>query len=173
MGYAVRHPERIRKIAVMNTGAWRSLVVPARIRMCRIPGWGELLVRSLNLFVNLASRQTTVKPLSPAVRAGYLAPYGSYAERVAVLAFVRDIPLVPGRPCWEELGTIEAGMEQLRETPLLYQWGEHDWCFTTLYRDGWVERFPNARGDTYPDAGHYLLEDAAAQVVPKLVEFFG
>ena len=173
MGYATRHPERIRKIAVMNTAAWRSLAVPARIRMCRAPVWGELLARRLNLFVRLAARQTTVKPLAADARAGYLAPYGSYAERVAVLAFVRDIPLVPGRPGWEELGRIEDGMARLRDAPLLWQWGGHDWCFTTRYRDGWLERFPDARGDVYADAGHYLLEDAADRIVPKLVEFFG
>ena len=45
MGYAVRHPENIRRIVVLNTGAFRSNSIPFRIAVCGVPVLGDLLVR--------------------------------------------------------------------------------------------------------------------------------
>ena len=51
-----------------------------RIAACRIPVLGELAVRGLNAFARAATTMATARGLSPEVRAGYLAPYGSWHD---------------------------------------------------------------------------------------------
>jgi pimeloyl-ACP methyl ester carboxylesterase len=50
-------------------------------------------------------------------------------------------------------------------------WGMKDWCFDPLFLQEWQERFPKAAVGKYPDAGHYVLEDAHARVVPEVQDF--
>ncbi len=48
--------------------------------------------------------------MTPAVRAGLLAPYDSWRHRVAIDRFVHDIPLYPGIPAMLRWQQIEAGL---------------------------------------------------------------
>jgi haloalkane dehalogenase len=35
----------------------------------------------------------------------------------------------------------------------------------------WIRRFPKAQVHSYPDAGHYILEDMKDEVVPLIENF--
>ncbi|MCC8189760.1 MAG: alpha/beta fold hydrolase, partial [Planctomycetes bacterium] len=59
LGYAMRHPYRIRRVVVMNTSVFTAGDMPTRIKMCRWPLIGEALVRGFNLFAGEATRTTT------------------------------------------------------------------------------------------------------------------
>lgn len=171
IGYAVRHPERIRRVVVLNTSAFSAGTMPLRIRLCRVPVLGALLVRGLNAFAGGAAYMTTKTPLSPAARKGFLLPYDSWKNRVAVHRFVQDIPLAPGTATGELFRETERLLpEALGNKPLLIQWGMRDWCFTPFFLNLWKERFPRAEADGY-DAGHYLLEDAGDVIIPRIRTF--
>ena len=73
MGCAGRLADRFQKFVLMNTGAFRSLAIPFRISLCRIPMLGTLGDRGLNLFARAALTMAVEKPLSPAARAGFIA----------------------------------------------------------------------------------------------------
>ena len=94
--------------------------------------FGPLAVQGLNLFVRAALRTTVCKPerMTPAVKAGYLAPYDSWRHRVAVLRFVLDIPMRPSHPSYQTLVKIEEGLAQFAGQPICLIWGMRDWCFT-------------------------------------------
>jgi len=113
------------------------------------------------------------KPMTGAVKRGYLAPYNSWANRAAVNAFVKDIPLKASHPSWQTLVDVEAGLEQFKEHPMLLVWGERDWCFTTKFLDEFEQRFPNAETLRIPDGGHYVFEDAHEIFLPRVEEFLG
>lgn len=163
-GYAGRHPERIAAQIIMNTAAFRSTEIPRRISLCRLPRLGKLLVRGLNGFAGAAAWMAVEKRLPALVRQGFLAPYDSWANRVALHRFVEDIPLEPGHPSWETLLKVEAGLEQFRDRPTLILWGGKDFCFTEKFFQEWQRRFPAARSVFLESAGHYLLEDAGSEV---------
>lgn len=173
-GYAIRHPEKIRRMTAMNTAAFLSDQCPWRIKVCKIPLFGTLAVRGLNAFAGAAVKMATTRPggLEKQVKAGYLAPYDSFATRIATLRFVQDIPLSPRHPTWKTIDDIQNQLSTLSAKPLLLCWGMRDFCFTPEFLDRWVEFFPAAQVRTFDDCGHYLLEDAGDDVVQEIAGFF-
>jgi haloalkane dehalogenase len=174
MAYAHRHPERIKRLVLLNTAAFRpppGKRLPWSLRLCRAPLLGPLLVRGLNLFCRGAQRVCVRRRLPPDVRAAYLAPYDSWANRIAVLRFVQDIPLRPGDRAYDLLVQVEQGLERFRGLPILICWGERDFVFDGLIREEWQRRFPEAEVHRFPEAGHYVLEDAGDQIVPLVRDF--
>lgn len=171
IGYAVRHPERINRVVALNTSVFTDGDMPFRIKLCRWPGLGPFLIRGLNAFAGLGAVVTTVKPLPPEVRRFFVMPYNTWDNRVAVNGFVQDIPLDRRGETYEELASIQAkATKLLAERPTLVQWGMKDWCFTPYFLNLWRTRVPNAEADEY-QAGHYLLEDAGADIIPRIRAF--
>lgn len=172
MGLAVRIPERVESVVVMNTAAFPSQRIPLRIRMCRVPLLGDLIVRGFNGFARGALTMAVVNKMAPTVARGYLEPYDSWAHRIALLRFVQDIPLTPKDASWKSLTEIDQGLKLLQDIPMLILWGGRDFCFTRHFYNEWLQRFPGAESHFFPDAGHYVLEDAFNAMAPRLTTFF-
>lgn len=168
MGAAVAAPERFRQFILCNTGAFRFASCPWRIRVCRIPGLGDWAVKGCNAFARAAVRMAVEKSerMTPVVRAGLLAPYDNWHNRRATHEFVRDIPLSPRDRSYETLVRIEEGLSQFQNHPVTLLWGMRDWCFTPAFLRRFQEIFPQAQTYTFPDAGHYLIEDAWEEILP-------
>lgn len=172
-GAALRHPERIERLFVMNTAAFPADRIPWRINVCKTPLLGELAVRGLNAFARAAVTMAMEDSarMTPVVRAGYLAPYDSWRTRIATHRFVRDIPMSEKHPSYGTLAAIDEGLASLKQKPVRIAWGMRDWCFTPAFEAMWQERFPEARSLKIDRAGHYVLEDAHEEVLPWLREF--
>ena len=171
MGFAGRRPEMIESLVVFNTAAFCSNRIPWRIKICRTPLLGPLMIRGVNLFARAAIRMAVNRPLSPEIVRGYLAPYDSWQNRIATLRFVQDIPLSEKDRSWETLKEVEAGLDLFTETPMLILWGGKDFCFNDHFYNEWRRRFPNARAEYFPEAGHYVLEDAFDEIGPMVLNF--
>ncbi|MEW4486890.1 alpha/beta fold hydrolase [Thalassoglobus sp. JC818] len=171
MGAAGRLPDRFRNFVMMNTAAFRSQEMPWRIAVCRTPVLGAIGVRGFNLFAGAAVSQAVEKPLSPAVKSGYLYPYDSWANRIAVHRFVQEIPLNAAHPTYQTLVEVEENLAQFKDRPFLLPWGEKDWCFTTNFLEEWERRFPNATTVRMPSAGHYIFEDEPEQLIAAIETF--
>ena len=175
MTYATRHPERIARLVVLNTAAFHlppSKPFPWPLRVCRdwpIAAW---LVRGCNAFARGTARiGCTHHPLSRAVRDAYIAPYDSWAHRIAVHRFVQDIPLRPGDRCYETVTEVQDRLHLLADVPTLIGWGMKDFVFDHHFLREWVRRFPQAEVQRFPAAGHYVLEDEAEALVPRVRSF--
>ena len=173
MGFAVRHPERIRRLVIFNTAAFLSSEIPLGLSLCRIPGFGAIAIRGFNMFARGAIRWACVKQerMTEEVRAGYLAPYDNFANRVANLRFVQDIPMSPDSPSYSVIQHIEENLKLFREHPVQIIWGAHDFVFNDHFLKRWQEIFPQAEVHRMEDAGHYVVEDAHERILPLLYEF--
>ncbi|MBU5637550.1 alpha/beta fold hydrolase [Geomonas sp. Red69] len=175
MGYASRHPERIGRIVVLNTAAFhlpKEKKFPLGLKICRDTLLGTLLVRGFNAFSVGASIVGCKKnPMPQELMKAYRAPYDSWQNRIATLRFVQDIPLAPGDRGYDLVSEIAAGLERFSDLPMAIFWGELDFVFDTTFLAEWKRRFPKAQVHSYPDAGHYVLEDMKGEVVPLIVEF--
>ena len=177
MGYAVRHPERIKRLVILNTAAFHLPATkrfPWPLWLGRNTHLGAFLILRLNAFCRVAARVCCKRgPLSAEVKQLYLEPYNSVENRVAVLRFVQDIPLKDGDPSYGAVTEIQDGLEQFRTLPILICWGERDFVFSLEFLDEWLRRFPNAEVHRFPDAGHYVLEDACSEIVELVRGFMG
>jgi len=173
MGAAALAPERFERFVFLNTATFRSSRCPVRIRLCRLPILGRLAVQGLNLFARAALRMAVTDPrnLSPAVRAGLLAPYDNWRSRTAIYQFVRDIPLRASHPSYTPLKEIEGALAQFRDHPVCLIWGMRDWCFTPAFLDRFLGFFPGAEVHRLADAGHYVVEEAPRDVVRAIGAF--
>jgi pimeloyl-ACP methyl ester carboxylesterase len=172
--FAHHHPARIKRLVILNTAAFPMPAgkrLPWSLWWCRAPVVGPLLVRGLNAFSRGAIHYCVRKPLSPAVRDGYLAPYDSWQNRIAVLRFVQDIPLAPGDRGYDLVHEVAGGLHRFASLPMLICWGERDFVFDHNFLDEWHRRFPAAEVHRFPDAGHYVLEDAGADILPLIRDF--
>ncbi len=171
-GFAAKFPAMIGRLVVLNTAAFTSARIPLRIAACKLPAVGPLLVRGLNGFAAPATVMAMHRrALSPEERRAYLFPYDSWANRVGVNSFVQDIPLRPSHRSWATLVGVEQGLTQFRDRPALLEWGGRDFCFNDSFLWRWREVLPHAEVHRHGDAGHYILEDAREDVVPRVAAF--
>lgn len=175
LGAAVAEPSRFDRFVLFNTAAFRSQRIPWRIRICRTPLLGEWAVRGLNAFARAALTMAVAKRerMTPAVRAGLLAPYDTWANRIAIHRFVTDIPLSPLHPSYATLEAIEQRLATLADRPMMFIWGMKDWCFTPHFLERFLEFFPDAEVHRLFDASHYVVEDAHERIVPLVDGFLG
>ena len=170
-GFAARHPAKIGRIVILNTAAFPSPRIPASIALCKLPVLGPFLVRGFNAFAGpAASMAMHRRRLMTEEKRGYLFPYDSWATRVAVAEFVRDIPMNPSHRSWTTLTAVEAGLAQFPDHPVLIVWGGKDFCFDDTFLARWREIFPKAKVERIADAGHYVIEDAA-EALPLIRDF--
>ncbi len=174
-GFAGKYPEKVRRIALLNTCGFRLKTVPWFLKLVHIPVLGEILVRQLNMFLLLALRLGTVSGATKAspTRDGYLAPYLSAGDRHAIYRFVLDIPLSPAHPSYPAMLALEENLSRLQNIPLLILWGMKDPVFTPGVLADWMTRFPRAEVERFENGGHFVLEDELDSISKRLTEFFG
>jgi haloalkane dehalogenase len=156
MAWAVRFPERVARLVLRN----RAL--------------GALAPRSSDFFIRTAARTCcTRRPLPAEVLDAYLAPYATWADRIALLRFPQDVPLVASDPSYGLVSTIQAGLAQFRQTPTMICWGDRDVVFPPRVLDIWRDHFPHAEVHRFPDCGHWVLEDAPDEIAACVRAFLG
>jgi haloalkane dehalogenase len=171
-GFAVRNPHLIGRIVILNTAAFTSNLIPSRIALCRAPAIGPLIVRGLNGFAGPATWMSMHRrKLTREERDGFLYPYRSWADRVAINAFVQDIPMNASHPSWPTLRRIEERLDVFQDSPVQIVWGGKDFCFNDLFLERWKLFLPRARVHRIADAGHYVLADARNEAVPLIADF--
>ncbi len=174
MAWAAEHPERIARLVILNTAAFplpADKHFPWPLWLTRTPV-GTVLVRRFNAFSAIASRVCVTRaPMSKEVRRAYTAPYDSYEDRIATLRFVQDIPLRPGDRGWDVLEATASRLHFFAHLPALICWGDRDFVFDHAFLREWRRFLPEAQVVRFPDAGHYVLEDAADEIV-ELAERF-
>ena len=69
------------------------------------------------------------------------------------------------------MSEVDRGIGQFRHLPMQIVWGEQDFVFDRHFLAEWRRRFPEAAVKSYPDAGHYILEDMQDEVVPLISRF--
>ena len=173
LGALLARKDRFKKIILFNTAAFPPPYIPFRIRVCRWPIVGKIGLQGFNLFARAATHMATEQTggLPKSIADGMLAPYDSWANRVATYKFVKDIPLNQRHPTWSVLENIESRLQEVADWPIMMVWGMKDWCFRPECLERLQQHWPSAEVHKMAEAGHYVIEDEAEQV-QQLVEDF-
>src|SRR5262249_2580604 len=91
LSWAVAHPERVARLAILNPYAHRprgKVPLPLSLRLFRTPVVGEVMVKGLHLFVRgFLFRVGVVRRerLTSEVKRAYFAPHPTWSSRTGVL----------------------------------------------------------------------------------------
>jgi haloalkane dehalogenase len=109
--------------------------------------------------------------VSSQVRAAYIGPYDSPANRIATLRFVQDIPLEKNDPGFDILLNTAEHLGQFSKVPCLIAWGAKDFVFDDAFLRKWLELYPDAEVHRFADCGHYILEDGGPGLIETIRAF--
>lgn len=175
LAFACRNPQLVKRIVLMNSAGFGlppQKTFPLALTLSRSDNLGAVLVRGFNAFALTASYICCQKQSMPApLRRAYRAPYDSWQHRRAVHRFVQDIPLKESDPSWKLINFVSDHLVSLQDKPLLIIWGEKDFVFDRKFLDEWRRRWPQAEIHSYPDGGHYILEDLGDEAVGLIRNF--
>ena len=173
-GWALSHQAQVRRLLVTNTAAFplpADKAMPWQLALGRNSWLGALLIRGFNAFAAVAARVGVVDPMPVDIRRTYLAPYDSWAHRIATLRFVQDIPLSEHDPAWPLVAQAGKRLHEYAGRPAFIGWGMRDFVFDQHFLDGFMRALPDAEAHAFEDAGHYVLEDKHAVLVPAMRRF--
>ena len=176
LAWAARHPERIHSLGLFNTFLHRperTLSLPLPLRLFRVPGLGELLVKGLHAIVRVFLFRAGVRRperLTATTKCAYLAAHPRWTTRAGVLGFARQFPAGPAGVVAELHAEVHRGLAALAHRPVFIAWAAHDAIFGAEYQARWRRDFPSAECVDI-DAGHFLQEDAPEAVLPPLLDF--
>jgi pimeloyl-ACP methyl ester carboxylesterase len=172
--WAVQNPQRIARLVILNTAAFplpEEKRMPPALSLVRDSRIGEFLVLRFNAFSRIAARVAFKKPVSKEIRKAYTLPYDSPANRIATARFVQDIPLSENDPGFDILLQTAEHLHLLEDKPCLIAWGEKDFVFDKTFLKRWLEYYPDAQINRYPDCGHYILEDGGPALIDIIKNF--
>jgi haloalkane dehalogenase len=167
IGFAVagRHSDRFGAFVIGNTWAWPKSDPGTRFfsRLMGGPIGGYLILRR-NVFVEqIIPRNVRRKQLPEPVMAAYRGPFPTPESRRPIHVLPREI--LGSRPF---LGDVERGLAQLGDRRALLVWPTKDAAFRDRERRTWEGLFPQHQTVMLDGAGHYIQEDAAAEIVDAI-----
>lgn len=176
LGFATAHPDRVKRLVVMNTWAFRireGTPLHPLLEQFRVPGVGEAFVQGANLFVEgfLPAGIHQRHRINDTMMRAYRAPFPDFNSRAPILAFPRDIPVGDDHPSTPTMGAIEDRLKALR-VPMLIVWGMRDLALpAALIEARWLKYFADAEVHRLEHAGHFLQEDEPDRIVDIILGF--
>jgi haloalkane dehalogenase len=171
LAYATRHPENVRALVLFNTWLW-SLRGTRAERLSRLMGspLGRFLYQRLNASprVLLPAAFGDRSKLTKDVHRQYIRAFGSPEERRGPWVLARE--LVGSSDWYEELWSRR---EALVGKPTLLLWGMKDPAFGGTALERWKQALPRARVVEFPDAGHFVQEEAPEEAGQAIRAFLG
>jgi haloalkane dehalogenase len=186
VGYAVRHPERVHSLVLMNTvvgygtAGRRDLPSPLDTPWFRWIRDGLPTGRTHAVLSQLGSTILSVMQIvglerldrvDPTFIRAYAAPFPTPADCHGAIEFPLDLALGRIRDFVREGAP---GVPALRNKPALMIEGMRDRAIPpALALADFAGLWPNAPMIQVPEAGHYIQEDAPETAIPALQTFLG
>lgn len=167
---AIEHPQRLKRIVLMNTWMWSVNGDPHYERFSGFMGGmiGRWLIRRFNFFANVVMKKAMGDPakLPPPVHRHYLMPLQQRDERKGCWTFPRQII---GSSDW--LATLWENRAALADKPTLILWGMKDIAFREKELERWIGLFTHHEVHRLEQAGHYVQEEMGRELCPVVETF--
>ncbi len=156
-------PQWLDRLVILNTWAWPVDRDPYYVAFSGFVGGpvGRFLIRRFNFFARAIMPLSfgDRRKLTPAAHAQYLRPLADPRDRTGCLVFPKQI--VVATP-W--LAKLWAHIDRLEGKPVQIVWGMQDIAFRMQDLRRWEQTFPRARSLHLDGVGHYVPEEAPAEL---------
>lgn len=166
--YAVRHPENLRGIVVMNTWAWPATLPKVKMFSLAMGGWplGYWLQTRRNFFAKVIVPHGIfhAEKVTPRLRAAYTDPFPTPESRIPTWVFPGQI-----RKAGQWLAEIEARLPALSDLPAQILWGANDGDgFPLELMKRWQGYLKTNETEVLDDAAHFVQEDRPDRVAASI-----
>lgn len=167
--FALRHPDKIRNLVMLNSWLWSSQADPEFIRLSRLLKSPLLpfLYRHFNFSPRVVlPRSFGDRKLSKRLLRHYVRPFADKGQRNGTMAFARS--LLTDQEWFEALWRQR---ETLSSKPVLFIWGVKDPVVKPGYLDKFLLGFPGAKVVRLKTCGHFPQEEEPAAVAASIRGF--
>ncbi len=169
--YAIDHPDRIKRVVVLNSWCWSVKGDPHFERFSAMMGGpiGRFLIKHCNFFVNGVMKKAVHQKhcLTQNVMRHYRLTTANKRARKSMWVLPKAIV-----SCSEWLSTLERGIkQQLANKPCLIAWGKHDIAFRAQECERWQRLFTQHTLVSFDHAGHFPEEEVPDELVSHLQGF--
>jgi pimeloyl-ACP methyl ester carboxylesterase len=162
--YALRHPEQVANIAILNTPINTSAKLPWKIKQMGLPLAGEMMTQD-PLLVDRTLEGGARYVIPDADLDIYRKPYlKSSASGRGLLASIRNLQLP------QAMTQIETGFKDWQQ-PILIQWGIIDPWLPVEMAESFKKALPNGELVTLQNVGHYPQEHYHETILEDLLPF--
>lgn len=169
LGLATEHPERVKRLVVLNTWLWDASTQPRARQADRLlHSWlGRWLYLGLNFSPRVLLPQGfhDRRLLTSALHRHYLRPFARRADRIGPLRLGQWLLRAAD---WYEARQRE--MPRLYAKPALLVWGRYDRFLTEADLGRWQTLLPQAT-TVRLDCGHFVQEEKPAELTEALRSF--
>lgn len=170
--FAANHWAQIKSLTLINTWGWPLEETEPTLKKQRYV-MTSAVMRFLYLHANF-SAQFLVKiawgkhrALTKEHHNLYCQPFQNSRSRHGTVAFLQAL-FDSNNPAWK----IGERLSMLKKKPVLILWGESDKMISTANLERWMQIFPNAKVEKFPQVGHFVCDEAPELVGPVLKQFF-
>ena len=167
MAYAIKHPDRIKRLVVCNTWFWSVKGIRNFENFSGMVGGpiGKFLTLNFNFIAKTMPRvgYGRKNQMPTAVRQHYYRPHADKSARLGTWIFPREII---GSTAWLE--TLWAQRDKIKPLPTAIVWGDSDIAFKAGELKVWTSLMENHTLTVLNKIGHFPPEEAPAAVIKAL-----
>ena len=170
MAFALKHPELIKNIAILNSWLWSAKGDPDYEKFAKI--LKSPLLPFLYRRLNFSPRFILPKSFGPNYKSDkkllqhYTKPFAKPSERNGALAFARSLLNDQEwfESLWDQKGTLQT-------KPVLFIWGMADPIISSKNLEKFKKGFPNAEVFQLEHSGHFPQEEEPEKVIKAIRRF--
>ena len=170
LSYAIRHPDKVKQLIIMNSWMWSLKDEPKFKWTSRFLGGpvGRLLYRRMNFSPRVLMKMMVgdKSRLPKHIHDHYLKALPTPRERKATWVFAKE--LVASGDWYESLWSQRGSIVDIRT---LFIWGMKDSSFTRSELERWESSLANARTVHLDEIGHFVAEEMGDALTPIVAEF--
>ena len=169
LGYATRHPDRVARLVILNTGLMSGEAVTLSPGLLK---WREYALRTPDLPIGQIIKRSMADrvALSDAVVAAYDAPFPTLDSKAGARAFPLLIPTTPAAPGAAAILASHAALASWNK-PALVCFSDSDPVFPPAVGQSLARLIPGARFSLIRDAGHFLQEEKGPEIASEILAF--
>ncbi|MBK9452184.1 MAG: alpha/beta fold hydrolase [Bacteroidetes bacterium] len=171
LSFAIRRPERISKVVLLNTFLWETASNPAARKVDKIvrSALGRFLYLRMNASPKLLLRSafTDKRKLTKAIHRHYTDVFPNKSSRFGLLKMAENLV---GSSDWYDRQWQQ--LDRIASKPFLIVWGMKDSFIGPDYLKIWEDKLSNVKDVIrLPEAGHFVQEEAAGELTHAVEQF--